>query len=48
MLEKWLTEKQGQQFRYKMEKIEYALALLGNPHLEIPVIHVATSTFVTI
>ncbi|MDG3133006.1 bifunctional folylpolyglutamate synthase/dihydrofolate synthase [Streptococcus suis] len=41
MLEKWLTEKQGQQFRYKMEKIEYALALLGNPHLEIPVIHVA-------
>ncbi len=41
MLIKWLNAKQGQTFRYKLEKIEYALAQLGKPHLDIPVIHVA-------
>lgn len=41
MLENWLNTKQGQVFRYKMEKIEYALELLGNPQFAVPVIHVA-------
>lgn len=41
MLENWLNTKQGQVFHYKMEKIEYALELLGNPHFAVPVIHVA-------
>ncbi|HFU4000368.1 TPA: folylpolyglutamate synthase/dihydrofolate synthase family protein [Streptococcus suis] len=41
MLENWLNTKQGQVFHYKMEKIEYALALLGNPQFAVPVIHVA-------
>lgn len=40
-LETWLNCKQGQEFRYKLEKITHALDLLGNPHLELPVIHVA-------
>lgn len=37
----WLTNKQGQLFRYKMDKFQYALSLLGNPEREVPVIHVA-------
>lgn len=41
MLENWLNTKQGQVFHYKMEKIEYALELLGNPEFAVPVIHVA-------
>ncbi|HFU4463436.1 TPA: folylpolyglutamate synthase/dihydrofolate synthase family protein [Streptococcus suis] len=41
MLENWLNAKQGQVFRYKMEKIEYALELLGNPQFAVPIIHVA-------
>ncbi|HFU3844214.1 TPA: folylpolyglutamate synthase/dihydrofolate synthase family protein [Streptococcus suis] len=41
MLENWLSTKQGQVFHYKMEKIEYALELLGNPQFAVPVIHVA-------
>ncbi|MCK3905286.1 bifunctional folylpolyglutamate synthase/dihydrofolate synthase [Streptococcus suis] len=41
MLENWLNAKQGQVFHYKMEKIEYALELLGNPQFAVPVIHVA-------
>ncbi|HFI0041304.1 TPA: folylpolyglutamate synthase/dihydrofolate synthase family protein [Streptococcus suis] len=41
MLENWLNAKQGQMFHYKMEKIEYALELLGNPQFAVPVIHVA-------
>ncbi|HFU4112040.1 TPA: folylpolyglutamate synthase/dihydrofolate synthase family protein [Streptococcus suis] len=41
MLENWLNAKQGQAFHYKMEKIEYALELLGNPQFAVPVIHVA-------
>ncbi|HFI0634342.1 TPA: folylpolyglutamate synthase/dihydrofolate synthase family protein [Streptococcus suis] len=41
MLENWLHAKQGQVFHYKMEKIEYALELLGNPQFAVPVIHVA-------
>ncbi|HEM3612231.1 TPA: bifunctional folylpolyglutamate synthase/dihydrofolate synthase [Streptococcus suis] len=41
MLENWLNTKQGQVFHYKMEKIEYALELLGNPQFEVPVIHIA-------
>ncbi|HEL9634551.1 TPA: bifunctional folylpolyglutamate synthase/dihydrofolate synthase [Streptococcus suis] len=41
MLENWLNAKQGQVFHYKMEKIEYALELLGNPQFTVPVIHVA-------
>ncbi|MBY5012188.1 bifunctional folylpolyglutamate synthase/dihydrofolate synthase [Streptococcus suis] len=41
MLENWLNTKQGQVFHYKMEKIEYALKLLGNPQFAVPVIHVA-------
>ncbi|HEM2769631.1 TPA: bifunctional folylpolyglutamate synthase/dihydrofolate synthase [Streptococcus suis] len=41
MLENWLNIKQGQVFHYKMEKIEYALELLGNPQFAVPVIHVA-------
>ncbi|MFX3656739.1 bifunctional folylpolyglutamate synthase/dihydrofolate synthase [Streptococcus suis] len=41
MLENWLNTKQGQVFHYKMEKIEYALELLGDPQFAVPVIHVA-------
>lgn len=41
MLENWLNTKQGKVFHYKMEKIEYALELLGNPQFTVPVIHVA-------
>ncbi|HEM6405126.1 TPA: bifunctional folylpolyglutamate synthase/dihydrofolate synthase [Streptococcus suis] len=41
MLENWLNTKQGHVFHYKMEKIEYALELLGNPQFAVPVIHVA-------
>lgn len=41
MLEEWLNAKQGQLFHYKIEKIAYALDLLGNPHIAVPVIHVA-------
>lgn len=41
MLENWLNTKQGQVFHYKMEKIKYALELLGNPQFAVPVIHVA-------
>ncbi|HFI0480761.1 TPA: folylpolyglutamate synthase/dihydrofolate synthase family protein [Streptococcus suis] len=41
MLENWLNAKQGQVFHYKMEKIEYALELLGNPQFAVQVIHVA-------
>lgn len=41
MLENWLNTKQGQVFHYKMEKIEYALELLGSPQFAVPVIHVA-------
>ncbi|HEL1634910.1 bifunctional folylpolyglutamate synthase/dihydrofolate synthase [Streptococcus suis] len=41
MLENWLNTKQGQVFHYKMEKIEYALELLGSPQFTVPVIHVA-------
>lgn len=41
MVEKWLSDKQGQVFRYKLEKCAYALELLGNPERELPIIHVA-------
>ncbi|MGU7919920.1 bifunctional folylpolyglutamate synthase/dihydrofolate synthase [Streptococcus suis] len=41
MLENWLNAKQGQVFHYKMEKIKYALELLGSPQFAVPVIHVA-------
>ncbi|MEG3268688.1 folylpolyglutamate synthase/dihydrofolate synthase family protein [Streptococcus suis] len=41
MLENWLNTKQGQVFHYKMEKIEYALELLGHTQFAVPVIHVA-------
>ncbi|HEL2595052.1 TPA: bifunctional folylpolyglutamate synthase/dihydrofolate synthase [Streptococcus suis] len=41
MLENWLNTKQGQVLHYKMEKIEYALELLGSPQFAVPVIHVA-------
>ncbi|WP_156008949.1 bifunctional folylpolyglutamate synthase/dihydrofolate synthase [Streptococcus ruminantium] len=41
MLINWLQAKQGAVFRYKVEKIDYALKLLGNPQLAVPVIHVA-------
>ncbi|HEM4402272.1 TPA: bifunctional folylpolyglutamate synthase/dihydrofolate synthase [Streptococcus suis] len=41
MLENWLNTKQGQVFHYKMEKIEYALELLGNPQFAVSIIHVA-------
>ncbi|HFU4450750.1 TPA: folylpolyglutamate synthase/dihydrofolate synthase family protein [Streptococcus suis] len=41
MLENWLNTKQGQVFHYKMEKIEYALELLGSPQFAVPIIHVA-------
>lgn len=40
-LEEWLESKQGQVFQYKMEKIRYALDLLGNPEGNLPIIHVA-------
>ncbi|HFI0064691.1 TPA: folylpolyglutamate synthase/dihydrofolate synthase family protein [Streptococcus suis] len=40
-LDTWLNSKQGQLFHYKLEKITYALDLLGKPHLDLPVIHVA-------
>lgn len=40
-LERWLETKQGQVYRYKMEKIEYALDLLGHPEKGLPVVHVA-------
>ena len=39
-LQTWLTQKQGQVFRYKLEKIRYALEQLGNPQQAVPVIHV--------
>lgn len=41
MLETWLHQKQGQLFYHKMDKMEYALALLGNPHRTFPIIHIA-------
>lgn len=37
----WLANKQGQPFRYKMDKFQYALSLLGNPERSVSVIHVA-------
>ncbi len=37
MLENWLNTKQGQVFHYKMEKIEYALGLLGNVYLIVKI-----------
>ncbi|MEX5397766.1 folylpolyglutamate synthase/dihydrofolate synthase family protein [Streptococcus sp. ZJ93] len=40
-LEKWLNEKQGRHYRYKMEKVRYALDLLGHPEKGLPVVHVA-------
>ncbi|MBF0778261.1 bifunctional folylpolyglutamate synthase/dihydrofolate synthase [Streptococcus cuniculi] len=40
-LEKWLQTKQGQVYRYKMEKVQYALELLGHPEKGLPVVHVA-------
>lgn len=40
-LERWLDAKQGQVYRYKMEKIAYALDLLGHPERGLPVVHVA-------
>lgn len=40
-LETWLNCKQGQEFRYKLEKITHALDLLGKPHRELSLIHVA-------
>ncbi|MGT2799563.1 bifunctional folylpolyglutamate synthase/dihydrofolate synthase [Streptococcus marmotae] len=40
-LEKWLNEKQGRNYRYKMEKVRYALDLLGHPEQGLPVVHVA-------
>lgn len=41
MITQWLQDKQGQVFRYKMEKFRYALELMGNPEKRLPVIHVA-------
>lgn len=41
MIDTWLNSKQGQQFHYKMEKIQHGLRLLGNPERAVPVIHVA-------
>ncbi|MTB63480.1 bifunctional folylpolyglutamate synthase/dihydrofolate synthase [Streptococcus sp. zg-86] len=40
-LDQWLESKQGKIYRYKMEKIQYALDLLGHPERELPVVHVA-------
>lgn len=40
-LDRWLQDKQGQVYRYKMEKIQYALDLLGHPEKGLPVVHVA-------
>lgn len=41
MLEDWLTQKQGKIYRYKLEKIRFALELLGHPEKDLPAIHVA-------
>lgn len=41
ILERWLQTKQGQVYRYKMEKIHYALDLLEHPEKNLPVVHVA-------
>lgn len=40
-MEKWLVEKQGRTYCYKIEKIRLALDLLGNPEKRLPTIHVA-------
>lgn len=40
-LDRWLQTKQGQLYRYKMEKVQYSLDLLGHPEKDLPVIHVA-------
>lgn len=40
-METWLNEKQGVTYRYKMEKVQFALELLGNPEKKIRVVHVA-------
>ncbi|HEM3614903.1 TPA: hypothetical protein U1C23_001775 [Streptococcus suis] len=37
MLENWLNTKQGQVFHYMMERIEYALGLLGNVYLIVKI-----------
>ena len=37
----WLAAKQGKQYRYKMEKIRYALELLDHPERRLTCIHVA-------
>ncbi|MGT2715753.1 bifunctional folylpolyglutamate synthase/dihydrofolate synthase [Streptococcus respiraculi] len=40
-LDRWLDAKQGQVYRYKMDKVQYALDLLGHPEKDLPVVHVA-------
>lgn len=40
-MKEWLDGKQGQVFRFKEEKMRYALELLGNPQEEVPLVHVA-------
>ncbi|KXT77242.1 bifunctional folylpolyglutamate synthase/dihydrofolate synthase [Streptococcus sp. DD13] len=40
-LDQWLFSKQGKTYRYKMEKIRFALDLLGNPERSFSAIHVA-------
>ncbi|CYV88915.1 MULTISPECIES: hypothetical protein [Streptococcus] len=37
MLENWLNTKQCQVFHYMMERIEYALGLLGNVYLIVKI-----------
>lgn len=37
----WLSEKQVAVFRHKLEKVSYALDLLGHPEKNLPMIHVA-------
>ncbi|MBF0787554.1 MULTISPECIES: folylpolyglutamate synthase/dihydrofolate synthase family protein [unclassified Streptococcus] len=40
-LDRWLQMKQGQVYRYKIEKVQYSLDLLGHPEKALPVVHVA-------
>lgn len=37
----WLNQKQGQVFQHKLDKVAYALDLVGNPERTLPIIHVA-------
>lgn len=40
-IEKWLSGKQGAVFHHKLEKVSYALDLLGHPEKNLSTIHVA-------